>query len=54
MVYRVSAEKLEADMGELVLQEAVEKRIFIIRGQRVMLDRDLAELYGVKIRHLNR
>ncbi len=23
-------------------------RIYFIRGQRVMLDRDLAELYGVK------
>jgi len=41
-------------VGGLVLQEVVEKRIFIIRGQRVMLDRDLAELYGVKTRHLNR
>ena len=41
-------------MGELVLQDIVEKCIFIIRGQRVMLDRDLAELYGVKTRHLNR
>jgi len=28
-------------------------RIFIIRDQKVMLDRDLAELYGVEIRSLN-
>ena len=41
-------------MKELVPHEVVEKRIFIIRGQRVMLDRDLAELYGVKTGHLNR
>ncbi len=41
-------------MGELIPQEVVEKRIYIVRGQRVMLDRDLAELYGVKTRHLNR
>ena len=27
--------------------------IFIIRGQKVMLDRDLAALYGVKTKHLN-
>ena len=25
----------------------IEDRIFTIRGQKVMLDRDLAELYGV-------
>lgn len=28
--------------------EAIERRIFLIRGQKVMVDRDLAELYGVK------
>ncbi len=30
----------------------IQKRIFEIRGQRVMLDRDLAELYGVETRTL--
>jgi hypothetical protein len=33
--------------------ERVEKAIFLIRGQKVMLDRDLAELYGVETRTLN-
>jgi hypothetical protein len=33
---------------------AVEARIHQIRGQRVMLDRDLAEMYGVETRILNR
>ncbi len=28
-------------------QEHIEKTIFLIRGKRVMLDRDLATLYGV-------
>ena len=32
----------------LVRIAAVERRIHLIRGQSVMLDRDLAELYGVK------
>ena len=32
--------------------ESIEQRIFIIRGQRVMLDRDLAELYGVQTKRL--
>lgn len=31
----------------------IESRIFLIRGQRVMLDADLAELYEVETRRLN-
>jgi len=41
-------------MNELIPQEAVERRIFLIRGRKVMLDRDLAELFGVKTKQLNR
>lgn len=33
--------------------EQIESRIFLIRGQKVMLDADLGELYGVEIRALN-
>ena len=33
--------------------EPLERRIFVIRGQRVMLDRDLAEVYGVPTKRLN-
>lgn len=33
--------------------EAIKDRILEIRGQRVMLDRDLAELYGVETKVLN-
>ena len=32
--------------------QQVEKLILVIRGQKVMLDRDLAELYGVKTKVL--
>ena len=39
---------------KLILQGAIEQRIFLIRGQRVMVDRDLAELYGVETKYLNR
>ena len=35
-------------MPNLVLQERIENKIFLIRKQKVMLDRDLAELYNVK------
>jgi hypothetical protein len=33
---------------DLVPLEVVERRILLIRGHKVMLDRDLAELYQVK------
>ncbi len=33
--------------------EPIRSKIYEIRGQRVMLDRDLAELYGVETRVLN-
>ncbi len=32
--------------------ERIERAIFLIRGQKVMLDRDLAELYGVETKVL--
>lgn len=32
----------------------IEQIIYIIRGQRVMLDSDLAKLYGVETKYLNR
>lgn len=31
----------------------IEQRILLIRGQRVMIDSDLAELYGVPTKRLN-
>ena len=33
--------------------ERIERRILLVRGQKVLLDRDLAELYGVETRALN-
>ena len=36
----------------IILTETIEKRIFIIRGQRVMLSSYLSELYGVEPRAL--
>ncbi|MCK4307700.1 ORF6N domain-containing protein [candidate division WOR-3 bacterium] len=40
-------------MREVVPIEVIEQKIFMIRRQKVMLDRDLAELYGVETRVLN-
>jgi len=36
-----------------VLGKRVDSKILLIRDQRVILDTDLAELYGVEVRHLN-
>jgi len=40
-------------MSELISIEAVANKIFFIRDVKVMLDRNLAELYGVETRVLN-
>jgi hypothetical protein len=36
----------------LVLAEPIEQRIYLIRGQKVLLDSDLAALYGVSTSRL--
>ena len=38
----------------LIPVEMIEKKILLIRGEKVMLDADLAELYGVEVKHLKR
>ncbi|HEY1265201.1 MAG TPA: ORF6N domain-containing protein [Terriglobales bacterium] len=37
----------------IVLAKKVDSKIFILRGQRVILDVDLAALYGVPVKRLN-
>jgi ORF6N domain len=37
---------------ELIRAPAIEKRILVLRGRQVMLDEDLADLYGVETRVL--
>jgi DNA-binding PadR family transcriptional regulator len=39
--------------NHLVPEQVIEQRIFMIRGHKVMLDRDLAKLYGVRTMVLN-
>ena len=58
---RIMANNIEhQDKGELVTNcdqlvavDNIEPLIKIIRGQQVMLDRDLATLYGVETKRLN-
>ena len=40
-------------MSALVVREVIEEKIFLIRGHKVMVDRDLARLYGVQTKVLN-
>jgi len=37
-----------------ILDEIITNKIYLIRGQKVMLDRDLAQLYGVETKQLKR
>jgi hypothetical protein len=41
-------------MTDIVSVENITSKIFMIRGYKVMLDRDLAELYGVETAQLKR
>ncbi len=40
-------------MNKMIPVEVIEKKIFLIRGQKVMIDRDIAEMYGVETKRLN-
>jgi hypothetical protein len=40
------------DKTSLIQPEQIEQVILLIRGQRVMLDRDLAALYGVETKNV--
>lgn len=41
------------DTTELVTVENINDKVYIIRGQQVMLDYDLAEIYGYEVKRLN-
>jgi len=41
-------------MKNLIIQNQIESKIILIRGHKVMLDRDLAKLYGVQTGQLTR
>jgi len=40
-------------MADIILIERIEKKIFLIRGKKVMVDRDLAMLYQVPTKVMN-
>ncbi|MBL4694732.1 ORF6N domain-containing protein [Candidatus Gracilibacteria bacterium] len=39
---------------QIVVESVIEEKIMMLRGRKVMLDRDLAKLYGVETKVLNR
>jgi hypothetical protein len=39
-------------MKEVIVIETIERQIYLLRGHKVMLDSDLAGLYGVETRTL--
>jgi len=51
---RQAAKTAKTGGTDLVPTEIIAGKILLIRGQKVMLDRDLAELYGVTTGNLNK
>ena len=43
---------IKEDKSVTIPDEVVMAKIYVIRGMKVMLDKDLAELYGVETRRL--
>ena len=45
--------EISKDKNLIIQSEFIERRIFIIRGRKVMIDDDLAELYQIPTKRLN-
>lgn len=46
--------RLKMSEEGLIPIERIEQKIYVVRGERVMLDSDLAEIYGVETKMFNR
>jgi hypothetical protein len=46
--------KRKDPLQDLVAEQKILNRIYVIRGEKVMLDQDLAEMYGVETKQLKR
>ena len=42
------------EVSTFLSQETIERKIYYLRGMKIMFDRDLANLYGVTTSYLNR
>ena len=43
---------MDKELIQMIPEELIITKIYVIRGQKVMIDRDLAELYGIETRRL--
>jgi ORF6N domain len=43
---------VKKELQALVTEQKILNRIYVVRGEKIMLDRDLAELYGIETRVL--
>ena len=50
---KVVVRRVGAGSASLVLSRRVEEALLLVRGERVLLDADLARLYGVEVKALN-
>lgn len=46
------ADREQETSRELIAPPVIEKRIFVVRERQVMLDEDLADLYGIETKRL--
>ena len=54
LIFPMKLHSMKKFKGNIVItEERVIEKIYVIRGERVMLDNDLAKLYGVETRRLN-
>lgn len=44
---------VKKEVQNLIFEDKIINKIYLIRGERVMLDRDLASLYGVETKVFN-
>jgi len=52
-IYKIKITTMaKKEMQALVLEQKILNRIYVVRNEKVMLDRDLAELYGVETKRL--
>lgn len=44
---------VKKELQTLVIEQKILNRIYVVRGQKIMLDEDLAEMYSVETKRLN-
>ena len=53
-IYIVEVKAMNNEENNLIKKEIITNKIYTIRGVQVMLDSDLAELYGYETKNFNR